>query len=239
VGSGSSPLSCGVFLSPPLSQAFPLVTTGWTPASRHVCLQLMWEVGFSPPLLWIFPPSSTLTSFPAPGSWVRAPTPARASPARPGLFIYSSGKDFPSLNLRHSVCPTLFPTCLYCSYCLLLSLSFFPRWVSVCLGGYADLAHGCLWEYHGTTKLTLSVSFQAIWVRTTGGSPGALLVSPFNMKWRCSALAGCVEGSKFCLFLVVLPARCVSRVSRRFHTFCFLSLAAILESALFNSFLTA
>jgi hypothetical protein len=23
------------------------------------------------------------------------------------------------------VCPTLFPTCLYCSYCLLLSFSFF------------------------------------------------------------------------------------------------------------------
>jgi hypothetical protein len=44
--------------------------------------------------------------------------------------------------------PTLFATCLYCSYCLLLSFSFFPRWGSVCPGGYADLAQGCLWEYH-------------------------------------------------------------------------------------------
>jgi hypothetical protein len=42
-----------------------------------------------------------------------------------------------------------------------------------------------------------------------------------------------VEGSKFCLFSVVLPARCVSSISPRFHsrrhTFCFLLLAAILE----------
>jgi hypothetical protein len=43
-----------------------------------------------------------------------------------------------------------------------------------------------------------------------------------------------VEGSKFCLFSVVLPARCVSSISPRFHyrrhSFCFLPLAAILES---------
>jgi hypothetical protein len=50
-----------------------------------------------PPLLWSLPPSATLTSFPAPGCWVLPP-----SPARPSLFIYSSGKDFPppSLVLR-------------------------------------------------------------------------------------------------------------------------------------------
>jgi hypothetical protein len=71
-------------------------------------------------------------------------------------------------------------------------------------------------------------------VRATG-SPGALLVSPFNVKWRCSAQAGGVEGSKFCLFSVVLPVRCISSVSPRFyfrrHAFCFLPLAAILESS--------
>jgi hypothetical protein len=64
--------------------------------------------------------------------------------------------------------------------------------------------------------------------------PGALLVSPFNVKWRFSAQAGGVEGSKFCLFSVALPAKCVSSVSPRFHfrrlAFCFLPLAAILES---------
>jgi hypothetical protein len=122
--------------------------------------------------------------------------------------------------------PTLFPTCLYCSYCLLLNFSFFPGWRSVCPGGYAALAQGCLWEYRGTANLTLSMSSQAIWVQAPGGL-GALLVSPFNVKWICSAPAGGVEGSKFCLFLVVLHARCVSSISLRFHyrrhTFCFLS----------------
>jgi hypothetical protein len=77
------------------------------------------------------------------------------------------------------------------------------------------------------------MSSQAIWVWVTGGL-GALLVSPFNVKWRCSLLAGGVEGSKFCLFSVVLPARCVSSVSPRFHyrrhAFCFLPLATILGS---------
>jgi hypothetical protein len=54
------------------------------------------------------------------------------------------------------------------------------------------------------------------------------------VKWRFSAPAGDVEGSKLCLFLVIMPAKCVSRVSPRFHyrrfAFCFLPLAAILES---------
>jgi hypothetical protein len=112
-------------------------------------------------------------------------------------------------------------------------LFFFPGWRLVCPGGYAALTQACLWEDHGTVKLTLSVSSQAVLAWVTGG-PGALLVSPFNMKWRFSAPAGGVEGSKFCLFSVILPAKCVSSVSPRFHykrlSFCFLPLAAILES---------
>jgi hypothetical protein len=84
-----------------------------------------------------------------------------------------------------------------------------------------------------TTKLTWSTSSQAIWAPVTGG-PGALLVSPFNMKWRFSVPAGGVEESKLCLFSVIMPAKCVSSVSPRFHyrrlAFCFLPLAAILES---------
>jgi hypothetical protein len=67
------------------------------------------------------------------------------------------------------------------------------------------------------------------------GSLGALLVSPFNVKWRCYAQAGGVEESKFCLFLVVFPLRYISCVSPRFyfrrHAFCFFPVAAILESS--------
>jgi hypothetical protein len=85
----------------------------------------------------------------------------------------------------------------------------------------------------------LSMSSHAVWARATGGL-GALLVSPFNMKWRCSEPAVGVEESKFCLFLVVLSERCVSSISPRFHyrrhTFCFLPLATILESSHKNTF---
>jgi hypothetical protein len=85
-------------------------------------------------------------------------------------------------------------------------------------------------------KLTWSASSQAIWAPATGG-PRALLISLFNVKWRFFAPAGDVEASKLCLFSVFMPAKCVSSVSPRFHyrrvAFCFLPLAAILESSQF------
>jgi hypothetical protein len=44
-----------------------------------------------------------------------------------------------------------------------------------------------------------------------------------------------VEGSKLCLSSVIMPAKCVSSICPRFHyrrlAFCFLPLAAILESS--------
>jgi hypothetical protein len=67
------------------------------------------------------------------------------------------------------------------------------------------------------------------------GGPGALLVSPFNVKWRFSVQVGGVEGSKLCVFSVIFPAKCVCSISPRFHyrrlAFCFLPLATILESS--------
>jgi hypothetical protein len=85
-------------------------------------------------------------------------------------------------------------------------------------------------------KLTWSASSQAIRAPETGGL-GALLVSPFNVKWRFSVPAGGVEGSKLCLFSVIMPAKCISSISPRFHyrklAFCFLPLATILESPAF------
>jgi hypothetical protein len=98
------------------------------------------------------------------------------------------------------------PLC-YVSFLLLLLIiqffsPFFPRWGSICPGGFADLAQDCLWEL---------------------------------LKWRCYAQVGGVEESKFCLFSVVFPVRCISSISLRFyfrrHTFCFLPLATILESS--------
>jgi hypothetical protein len=168
-------------------------------------------------------------------SWLLGMRPcSRWTLSSPAQLVYLQFQEgFPSPNLGCSVYPTLFPTCLYCSYWLLLSFSFFSPGGG-CPAGYPALAQGCLWEYLSTAKLTLSTSSQAVWAWATG-SLGALLVSPFNVKWRCSVPAGGVEGSKFCLFSVVLPARCVSSVSPRFHyrrhVFCFLPLATILESS--------
>jgi hypothetical protein len=160
--------------------------------------------------------------------------PLLLEPLLPARLVYLQFREgFPSPNPQRSVCPTLFPLCLYCSYCLLLSFSFFPGWRLVCPGGYASLAQGCLWEYRGTAKLTVCIFpshlVTGIWQPT--GPPGFSV----NVKWRCSALAGGVDGSKNCVFSVVLPAKCVCSISPRFHyrmlTFCFLPLAAILESS--------
>jgi hypothetical protein len=230
------PLSCAVLLPPPLSQAFPLLVNGRCCCSCQPPCLFTAHVGSGSSLLscGIFLPPPLSPAFPLLVAG-HAPAPARGSQAHLAcLFtVYlQSGEGFPSPNLWRSVHPTLFPVCLICSYCLLFSFSFFLGWRSVCPGGYAALAQACLWGYHSTMKLTWSSSSQAVWVPATGG-PGALLVSLFNMKWRFSVPAGDVEGSKLCLFSVIMPAKCVSSVSPRFHyrrlAFCFLPLAAILE----------
>jgi hypothetical protein len=57
-----------------------------------------------PPLLWSFPPTATFTSFPAPGCWACATTPAFSS------WLL---RHFPSPTVWHSGHPTLFATCLF------------------------------------------------------------------------------------------------------------------------------
>jgi hypothetical protein len=192
VGSGSSPLSCGIFLPLPLSQAFLLLV------ACHVPLLLL-------------------------------------SLAGPSLFIYSSGRDS-SLPLfsAQGTPPSLLHVFIVLIAYYSVSL-FFPGWGSVFPGGYAALAQGCLWEYRVPLNSPCGLHLPKPSGRgCLAVAPGALLVSPFNVKWRCSAQTGGVEGSTFCLFSVALPARCVFSVSPRFyfrrHTFCFLPLAAILES---------
>jgi hypothetical protein len=64
VGSGSSLLSCGVFLSPPLLQAFPLLVAGVHPRSRQSSL--------ARPGLFIY---SSRKDSPLPPSALRAPHP--------------------------------------------------------------------------------------------------------------------------------------------------------------------
>jgi hypothetical protein len=54
---------------------------------------------------------------------------------------------------------------------------------------------------------------QAVWTLVSGSGAEAFLVSPFNVKWRCYVQVGGVEESKFCLFSVVFPVRCISSTS--------------------------
>jgi hypothetical protein len=84
----------------PLLQAFPFPSTLREVTLHPLSLACVFVYSshgkwVSPPLLWSFPPTATLRRFPAPGCWASTPTPAGASLVRPGLFIYSSGKDSP------------------------------------------------------------------------------------------------------------------------------------------------
>jgi hypothetical protein len=183
VGGGSSLLSCAVFLPPPLLQAFLLLITWRCCCSCQPPCLFTVHVGNGSSLLscGVFLPLSLSQAF---QFLVAGCTPLLLpEPLRPTQLVYLQFREgFPSPNLWHSVPPTLFLSCLYCSYCLLVSFSFFPGWRSVCPGGCAALAQACLWEYRGTAKLTWSASSQAVWVQATGG-PGALLVSPFNVSY--------------------------------------------------------
>jgi hypothetical protein len=132
------PLSCAIFLPPPLSQAFLLLITGrcccscQPPCLFTVCM----GIGSSLLSCGVFLPLPLSQAFPL---LVAGRTPLLPPEAlwRALLvylqFIYSPGKDSlpPSLVLSAL---HLFPACLYCSYCLLLSFSFFPGWRSVCPG---------------------------------------------------------------------------------------------------------
>jgi hypothetical protein len=193
----------------------------------------MWEVGLpSSPVEF----SSLCHSHKLSRSWLLGTCPCSCQrlSSQAGLFIYSPGKDsFPPI-FGAQCAPPSFP-CVFIALIAYYSVSLFP-WVEVCLSrGLCRSGPGLSVGVPRTMKLTWSVSYQAVWAPATGGL-GALLVSLFNMKRRFSALAGGVEGSKLCLFSVIMPAKCVSSVSPRFHyrrlAFCFFPLAAILESCL-------
>jgi hypothetical protein len=149
--------SHGKWVFPPLLWGFPPSITltsfptsvCWAcaaaPAGWHVCLQLTWEVG-PPPSCGVFLPLPLSQAFLLlVAGCAPAPTSALSSQAWFVYLQFLGGILLPPLWLSGLL--TIFATCLYCSYCLLLSFSFFPRWGSVCPGGYADLAQGCLWEY--------------------------------------------------------------------------------------------
>jgi hypothetical protein len=89
----------------------------------HVCLQFAWEVGLpSSPVEF----SSLRHSHKLSRSWLVGMHPRfRWSLSRPpGLFIYSPRKDSLPPIFGTQCAP---PSFQHCSYCLLLSFSFFPQ----------------------------------------------------------------------------------------------------------------
>jgi hypothetical protein len=129
----------------PLLQAFPFPSRlGEVTLHPHslVCMFIFSSCGkwVFPTLLCSFPSSATLPSFPAPGCWALLP-----SPARPSLFIYSSGRDSPPPSVLWAPFLLCYVSLLF--LLLIIQFLFFPR-VGVCLSRvYADLVQGCLWEY--------------------------------------------------------------------------------------------
>jgi hypothetical protein len=135
--------SRGKWIFPPLLWSFPPTATFTSfPApdclacvaasvSQCVCLQLTWEVGLPPsPVAF----SSLRHSHKISCSWFLGTRPCScwSLSSQAQLVYLQFWQGFPSPPLQSSGHPTLFATCLYCSYCLLLNFSFFP-WVEVSL----------------------------------------------------------------------------------------------------------
>jgi hypothetical protein len=79
-----------------------------------------------PPLLWSFPPSAILTSFPTPGCWAHAPAPARASPARPACLFTVPGR-IPFLQSSALSAPHPLSCVSYLFLLLITQFLFFPQ----------------------------------------------------------------------------------------------------------------
>jgi hypothetical protein len=147
----------------PLLQTFPFPSTlgevTLHPLSQ-ACMFIYSSQGkwVFPPLLFRFPPTATFTS----------------SPAFSGWFVM---RDFPS---PPSLLRVFFVVIAY----YLGFFSFFPGWGSVCPGGYTDLAQGCLWEYHIPLSSPCGLHLPTHLGAAVWRQPGALLVSPFNVKRR-------------------------------------------------------
>jgi hypothetical protein len=111
----------------PLSQAFLLLITGWCCCSCQPPCLFTVHVRSGSSLLScrIFLPLPHSQAFPLLVAGCSPPLPLE--PLWPTQLVYlQSQEGFPSPKLQRSVCPTLFPSCLHCSYYLLVSFSFFP-----------------------------------------------------------------------------------------------------------------
>jgi hypothetical protein len=181
-----------------------------------------------PPLLWSFPPFATLTSFPTPGCWAHATAPPRGSPAHPACLFTVPGRiPFPQSSALSAPYPL--------SRVSLLFLLLISQFLFSLSGGLGML----LWPklVCGSTTVPRSSPCPYLPKPSGRGQLSVRVPSLFLcLTWSGDSLRQLEvwRGSMFCLFSVILPAKCVSSVPPRFNyrrlTFCFLPLAAILES---------
>jgi hypothetical protein len=191
----------------------------------------MWEVGLPPSPVEF---SSLRHSQKLSCSWLLGTCP-RSCPLWPGLaclFTVSGGIPLPPFSTQGA------PPSLLRVFIVLIayySVSLF------CLGQGRSVQGAMLFwprDVCGSTTYCLAHLVVHVFPSHLGagdwqwprGPPG------FSVQHEVEMLCTGVEGSKFCLFSVALPGRCVSSVSPKFHfrrhTFCFRSLAAILENPL-------
>jgi hypothetical protein len=193
-GKWDFPLSCGVFLPPPLSQAFPLLIAGRVLLLLPAGLFIYSSRGkwVFPPLLWIFLPLPLSQAFPL---LVAGRTPLLLpSPARPSLFIYSSGKDsLPPLSGTEGAPPSL--QCVFIVLIAYYSVSLFSP------GGDRSVQGAMLvWSrdvcgstaYH-LAHLVLHVfpSHLGVGIWWPGGPPSFSVlreVEMFCAGWRCGGV---------------------------------------------------
>jgi hypothetical protein len=146
-------------LREPLLQAFPFPSTlgevTLHPLSQ-ACVFVYSSCGrwVFPPLLWSFPPSASLTSFPAPGCWACTPSPARASLAHPACLFTVLGRiPFPQSSVLIVPHPL--------SHMSLLFLWLITQFLFFSLGGGLSVQGAML-----------------LWPRVVCGSTAVLLNSP-------------------------------------------------------------
>jgi hypothetical protein len=170
----------------PLLQAFPFPSTGKrdtapTFSGLHVCLQLTWEVGLPPSPVEF---SSHCRFYKLSRSWLLGVC-RRSCLLQPGLFIYSSVRDFSSTPFGAQGAP---PS-LLCVFIVLIAYYSVSLFFSLGGGRFVQGAM-LIWPrvVCGSTVYCLAHVVVHVFPSHLGAGvwwPGGLLVSPFNMKWRC------------------------------------------------------
>jgi hypothetical protein len=183
-----------------------------------------------PLFLWSFLPPPLLQAFLLLVAG-RLP-PLLPSPA--GLFVYHSmrGCPFPLFTLR-APCPLCYMSFSCCCCLFSLFFSFFLGWGSFCPGGYADLAQVvCGSSMSHLAHMVVCVSRAGRKWRLVAREPSWFLHLPWSGDamgglgvWRSRSFT-----SSWWFFLQGVSPASLHDFTLEKHAFCFVPLAAILES---------